>query len=349
MHKDYRYLFAFSIPLLSLIAILRPDRYAFLPLVFSFVLVPLLDKMIPVNHPSPLSPLEEDERKNNFLFDLFLYACVPLQWGVLLTFLSAAQNPLLNKLEITGMVIATGLCSGIIGINVAHELGHRKNPFDRFCAKLLLLSSLYMHFFIEHNKGHHRRVGTPDDPATGRLGETVYTFILRSVSGSYRSAWQIQRDELRKKNATFISNSNQMLWFQMLQLGLVLIIALLAGFYIALLFLATAFIGILLLEVINYIEHYGLKRRQTYTGQYERVNLHHSWNAEQPIGRSILFELTRHADHHYQASRKYQVLRNLENSPQLPAGYPAMMLLSLIPPIWFRIMNPLARKWNSLS
>jgi alkane 1-monooxygenase len=199
MHKDYRYLFAFSIPLLSLIAILRPDRYAFLPLVFSFVLVPLLDKMIPVNHPSPLSPLEEDERKNNFLFDLFLYACVPLQWGVLLTFLSAAQNPLLNKLEITGMVIATGLCSGIIGINVAHELGHRKNPFDRFCAKLLLLSSLYMHFFIEHNKGHHRRVGTPDDPATGRLGETVYTFILRSVSGSYRSAWQIQRDELRKK------------------------------------------------------------------------------------------------------------------------------------------------------
>jgi alkane 1-monooxygenase len=344
--RDFKYLSALIVPLLSLTAFKWPDKFAFLPLAFSFILVPLLDLFIRGREDKNITPEQEAAKGRRFLFDAFLYLCVPLQWGVIVSFLYFINKESNTPVQIAGIVTATGLCTGIIGINVAHELGHRKKSIDRFCSKLLLLSSLYMHFFIEHNKGHHKKVGTAGDPATAKLGESVYAFIGRCIIGSYRSAWQIQLAELRKKEKSFLSFSNQMLIFQVLQALLVLAICAFWSPVAALYFMATALIGILLLEIINYIEHYGLQRREIQPGKFERVAPSHSWSAEHPVGRAILFELTRHADHHYLASRKYQVLRKIDNSPQLPAGYPAMMLLSLMPRLWFRTMNPLAIQYN---
>lgn len=207
-------------------------------------------------------------------------------------------------------------------------------------AKMLLLTSLNMHFFIEHNRGHHRRVATEEDPASARRGEPLYLFWWRSIRDSYRSAWQLEAKRLDKSGQQWFSLRNEMLVFQLVQVAFVLLIALVFGPKAALCFIAAAIMGILLLETINYIEHYGLRRQLTESGRYERVMPMHSWNSNHMIGRMTLFELSRHSDHHFRASRKYPVLRHHEDSPQMPTGYPGMMLLACVPPLWFRVMHP---------
>jgi len=209
-----------------------------------------------------------------------------------------------------------------------------------------LLSSLYMHFFIEHNKGHHKNVATPEDPSSARLGEPVYLFYFRTICYSYLSAWKIANREMEKKNKPVLSLENEMIQIHIIEIGFVLLIAFLFGLKILIYFLMAAFIGILLLETVNYIEHYGLSRKQIANGKYERAMPMHSWNSDHVIGRLMLFELSRHSDHHYLASRKYQLLRYHEESPQMPTGYPGMMILSLIPPAWFYVMNKKIKKCN---
>lgn len=194
-----------------------------------------------------------------------------------------------------------------------------------------------MHFYIEHNKGHHKRVATPDDPSSARLGEPVYSFYFRSIFFSYISAWSIAFKDTAKKDKSILHN--EMLHFQIVQLIFLGLIYYWFGGLTTLLFIGAAMQGILLLETVNYIEHYGLQRRALSQGRYERAMPEHSWNSNHVIGRVMLFELSRHSDHHYLASRKYQVLRHHDNSPQMPTGYPGMMILSLIPPLWFAIMN----------
>jgi alkane 1-monooxygenase len=195
-----------------------------------------------------------------------------------------------------------------------------------------------MHFFIEHNRGHHKHVSTDLDPASSRYGETVYAFYGRTIFGSYRSAWQLEAERLKKKQLPFWSLKNEMLNFQLIQLILILLIGLVFGLTTLLFFIVGAFIGILLLETVNYIEHYGLRRKQK-GESYERTMPIHSWNSNHPLGRLILLELSRHSDHHYMASRKYQILRHFDESPQMPTGYPGMLLLSLVPPLWFKVMH----------
>jgi alkane 1-monooxygenase len=338
MFKELKYLTAYSIPLLSFLALNRPELFAFAPVIFGFVIVPFLDFIIPIKLET-VSETEQQARLKRKIYDYFLYLSVPIQWALIGYFIYLTSQTNYSGLQLTGMILSVGLCSGVIGINVAHELGHRKNRFEQFLSQLLLLSSLYMHFFVEHNSGHHKYVGTPYDPPTARFGESLYRYLPRTLLGSYVSAWRIQLKNLEKNKQGFFSINNQMLYFQTVQVLLILCLLMLAGLKITVYFLITAFIGMILLEVINYIEHYGLVRKETSPGNYERVLPKHSWNAEQILGRIILFELTRHSDHHYLASRKYQVLRFMQESPQLPAGYPAMMLLSTIPPLWFHVMN----------
>jgi alkane 1-monooxygenase len=246
--------------------------------------------------------------------------------------------------ELSGKVLVMGLLCGTFGINVAHELGHRTNRSEQFLAKILLLSSLYMHFFIEHNKGHHKRVSTPEDPASARYGESVYAFYFRSVIFSYLSAWHIANSEMKKKGLPAWHWKNEMLQYQFIQLFFVVTIGLVFGWRECLLFIGAAFIGVLLLETVNYIEHYGLERRKNENGSYERAMPEHSWNSNHVIGRIVLFELSRHSDHHYIASRKYQVLRHHDDAPQMPTGYPGMMILSLLTPAWYAVMNPRVKK-----
>lgn len=293
-----------------------------------------------------MSTAEEELAKKDKTYDLLLYLIVILQYSLLVKFLVVMSSNDLTAFDILGRIWVMGLLCGTFGINVGHELGHRVNKFEQTLAKALLLTSLYMHFFTEHNKGHHKRVATPEDPSSARYGEMVYTFYFRSIIFSYQSAWHIANDERRKIGKPVFSLENEMIMFHIIQAGFLAIIFFIFGWLVTLYFLSAALIGILLLETVNYIEHYGLQRKSIGDGKYERAMPVHSWNSDHIIGRLLLFELSRHSDHHYMANRKYQVLRHHDNSPQMPTGYPGMMLLSLLPPLWFYIMN---KRIKSLS
>ena len=309
-----------------------------LPLLFAWVFIPLMEMFIKPN-PANMSATEEELAKKNKGYDILLYLIVVVQYFALYEFLFSMKNDILSWQDTTGRIMVMGLLCGVFGINVGHELGHRVNKFEQVLAKALLLTSLYMHFFTEHNKGHHKRVATPEDPSSARLGESVYTFYFRTIIFSYISAWHIANDEMKKKSMPVFSLKNEMIQFTFIQLVFLALIIYFFGWLVTLYFIVSAFIGIILLETVNYIEHYGLHRRSTGEGKYERAMPEHSWNSDHVIGRLMLFELSRHSDHHYLASRKYQVLRHHDDAPQMPTGYPGMMMLSLFPPAWFYVMN----------
>ncbi len=336
-----KYLSVLTLPLCVSIAFTSHGWLTFLPLLYVFGFIPLLELLFPPQ-PGNLAEAEEQLAAHDRRYDYLLYAMVPLQYAFLVFFAFSVQETGLSTTETFGRVLAMGLMCGVLGINVAHELGHRSLRYEQNLAKALLLSSLYMHFFIEHNRGHHRHVATEHDPASSRKNEWIYFFWLRSVVGSYLSAWQLEADRLAKKGVSALSLQNEMIVFQLWQLGLIGLFWAFFGSFVMLCFVGAAVIGFLLLETVNYIEHYGLSRQKKSTEslQYERVQPHHSWNSDHIVGRLLLFELSRHSDHHYLANRKYQVLRHHDHSPQMPTGYPGMMLMALFPPVWFWVMNP---------
>lgn len=340
-----KYLAPFLIYVGALVAFFSTGWVVFIPLIYAWVVIPLLELLIKPD-PSNMDQSQEELARKNRIYDFFLYLVVPLQYTALACFLYSVSSHQQGWVDMLGKTMVMGLLCGTFGINVGHELGHRKNAGERILARLLLMSSLYMHFYIEHNKGHHKRVATPEDPSSARFGEPVYAFYFRSIVYSYLDAWQISiRDQL-KKGRPAISLSNEMVIYHLVQLAFVAVIFFVAGITGGLLFIAAAMQGILLLETVNYIEHYGLSRRAVADAGYERTKPEHSWNSDHIVGRLMLFELSRHSDHHFSASRKYQLLRHHDHSPQMPTGYPGMMLLSLVPPLWFRIMN---RRINTLT
>jgi alkane 1-monooxygenase len=314
-----------------------------IPMVIAWILIPLLELLLKPS-PSNMSSAEEEMAKKDKTYDILLYLIVVLQYAALYEFLTGLKNDALSWYDIAGRIGVMGLLCGTFGINVGHELGHRVNRLEQLLAKALLLTSLYMHFFTEHNKGHHKRVATPEDPSSARFGEPVYAFYFRTIIFSYLSAWHIANEEVRKRGKSAFSIYNEMIQFQLMQAAFIGIIFYFFGVMVTLYFLAAALMGILLLETVNYIEHYGLQRKATSEGRYERTMPSHSWNSDHILGRLFLFELSRHSDHHYMASRKYQVLRHHDDAPQMPTGYPGMMLLSLLPPAWFYIMHKKIRK-----
>jgi alkane 1-monooxygenase len=344
--RDLKYLTSYAIPFLAIVSFFLGGMWSFATVIFAFVFIPLIDLILPVNN-SNLSEQEEESKTKNKIFDYLLYLNVPLQYGILGLFLYTISFETLQTYELIGFITTMGICCGVLGINVAHELGHRVNEFEQTLAKSLLLTSLYMHFFVEHNRGHHKNVATPLDSATAKKNQNIYSFFIQTIIGSYLSAWKIQLELLKKEEKPFFNFNNSMLNYHIIQIGFVFLITYIFGINTALAFTASAFIGILLLETINYIEHYGLTRKLNERGVFEKVDVIHSWNADQTFGRIMLYELTRHSDHHYKASRKYQILRNLERSPQLPTGYPGMMLVSFLPPLFFRLMNKRINQINS--
>jgi alkane 1-monooxygenase len=319
-----------------------------IPMIIAWILIPLLELLLKPD-PANMSAAEEEMAKKNNTYDWLLYMVVLMQFTALYFFLNGLKNDILPWYDIAGRIAVMGLLCGTFGINVGHELGHRVNKAEQTLAKALLLTSLYMHFFTEHNKGHHKRVATPEDPSSARYGEPVYTFYFRTIIFSYLSAWHIAGDEVKKKGKAVLSLHNEMIQFHLIQLAFLGIIYFFFGGWVTLYFIAAALMGILLLETVNYIEHYGLQRRALGDGKYERAMPEHSWNSDHVLGRVFLFELSRHSDHHYMASRKYQVLRHHEDAPQMPTGYPGMMLLSLFPPAWFHIMNTRIKKRAAIT
>ena len=341
--KAFKYATPILIYALSVNAFFAKDIGIFLPLIVVWIGIPVLELLFKPD-PSNMDAAEEEIAKTDSTYDFLLYMIVPMQYVALFLFMNSFTQEGIEGWMIAGRIFVMGLLCGTFGINVGHELGHRTVRFEQQLAKTLLLTSLYMHFYIEHNRGHHKRVSTPEDPSSARPGESVYAFYLRSIIGSWRSAWEISNRERIKKNIPWWHPKNEMLMFQLIQLAFVTLIALAFGLLTALWFVCAAVIGFLLLETVNYIEHYGLQRRKTGADSYERPRPAHSWNSDHVVGRLVLFELSRHSDHHYMASRKYQVLRHHEDAPQMPTGYPGMMILSLIPPLWFSVMDPRTRQ-----
>lgn len=339
-----KYIAAFILPVLTIFSFLQGGWFYWLPIVYAFILVPIFDALIPLNEDN-LTKSQEIKVKKEWWFTFLLLMILPVHCYVLYLFLQI-EFSLLDGFQLIGAIFSAGLSCGVLGINVGHELGHKNDLVSKVFAHLLLLSSLYMHFYIEHNYGHHKNVATKEDPATARRNETVYAFWMRSIFYSYLSAWSIQLTLLREKK--FFSWNNNMLIYHIAESLLLLFIYFVFGFDALLFFLLVTAVGILLLETVNYIEHYGLMRNKE-KGFYERTTYAHSWNSNHVFGRLVLFDLSRHSDHHYKSTRPYHILRYHEESPQLPGGYPAMMLLALLPPFWFKVIHKRIQDFQTKS
>jgi alkane 1-monooxygenase len=336
--RDLKYLLAYLMPISALTALAWQGYWAWATVVLAFVLLPLLELISPA-YTDNIPDTEEERRSRLPFFDWLLYLNAPLLFGTVGWYLYILENKPLSTFEYIGLSLSTGIIVGTCGINVAHELGHRNTKGEQILAKWMLLPALYQHFFIEHNRGHHKNVATDADPASAKKGDVVYAFWLRSVWGSWLSAWQLERERLQKNGQKFWSFDNEMLRFSLYQ-ALWLSAAYLYGAWAGLLgAIAVALVGVLLLETVNYIEHYGLRRRFLPSGRPEPVTPAHSWNSDHELGRIFLYELTRHSDHHYKSTRKYQVLRHIDPSPQMPFGYPTSILMALFPPLWFAVMD----------
>lgn len=336
--KKLKYLAIFILPLTVWVSFSSVGILCYLPHFVFFGLLPLLELIIPHNT-STNDQSETILAKKDMFYDTLLFFLLPVQWGFVFYFLFHISS--VNDFsDLIGQITSLGFMCGIIGINVGHELGHRSNRFEQFIGELLLLSSLENHFLPYHNSGHHANVCTFSDPATARKNEPIYWFIFRSHFGSYVQAWQfeLKRMLIIKKNK--LSLRNKMIQYSLVQLILVLSIFWFFGGLVLFYFLLASITGIILLELVNYIEHYGLLRHQRENGTFETFKNCHAWNSNHIGGRVILFELSRHSDHHMKPDKPYHVLECKTESPLMPTGYPGMVLLALIPPLFFWIMNP---------
>jgi alkane 1-monooxygenase len=344
--KDIKYILAYLVPLSAAYALYFQGVFAWSTIVLVFLILPILELWTPESTENIPESVEESRSKRR-LFDILLYLNAPMLYSLVVWYLYTLSHSSLAVSEIIGLTLSVGIVVGANGINVAHELGHRQHRWEQFLSKWMLLPALYQHFFIEHNRGHHKNVATDLDPASARLGESVYAFWVRSITGSWMSAWVLEKDRCQKDGQRVWSWQNEMLRFQVIQILWLGIIGFGFGIGACLGAMAVALVGVLLLETVNYLEHYGLRRQQLGNGRYEPVSPAHSWNSNHELGRIFLYELTRHSDHHFKANRKYQVLRHLDVSPQLPFGYPTSLLMCLVPPLWFYIMHPIVRTHSS--
>ncbi|MCW2823489.1 MAG: alkane 1-monooxygenase [Aeromicrobium sp.] len=311
---------------------------------FVFVIIPIVDLVVgrdSENPPEEILEQLEDDRYYRWI----TYAFIPLQvtgliWGAYLLgggTLPGIEDPMTVAQKI-GLALGLGMVAGI-GINTAHELGHKKEEYERWFARAALAQTFYGHFFIEHNRGHHVRVATPEDPASGRLGETVWEFMPRTVTGSLKSAWELEKKRFARLKTSHWSVKNDVLnaWAFSIVLWGGLMIAF--GWQIFPYLVLQAIAGIWLLESVNYLEHYGMKRQKLESGRYERVNPSHSWNSNNIGTNVLLYHLQRHSDHHANPTRRYQALRDFKQAPVLPTGYAGMIVLSWVPQIWRGVMD----------
>ncbi|NNH69696.1 alkane 1-monooxygenase [Nocardia uniformis] len=302
------------------------------------IVIPVLDWVIGEDG---TNPRDEDYEllSNDRYYRWCTYLFLPIQFVGLVIACYMWAGDALSVTDKLGLAVTLGFVSGI-GINAAHELGHRVESLERWLSKIALAQSGYGHFFVEHNRGHHARVATPEDPASARMGESLWEFLPRSVIGGFRSAITLERDRLRRKGNRWWSIHNHIL--QAWSMSLVLFAALLAAFGWAVLpyLLLQAVIGASLLETVNYVEHYGLLRRRRANGNWARCSPRDSWNSDRLVTNIFLFHLQRHSDHHANPGRRYQTLRSSEEAPQLPAGYATMIVLAYLPPLWRHIMDP---------
>ena len=306
--------------------------------IFVYVLMPIADISLgrdAANPPeSALAWLEQDR-----YYRWCTYLFLPLQYAGLAWACWMWTRPELSLLDKIGLAATIAMVSGI-AINTAHELGHKKQRHERWFAKIALAPVLYGHFFIEHNRGHHVRVATPEDPASSKLGESFWHFLPRTVTGSLRSGWSLEARRLRRMDRRTFTLRNDVLNAWLMSVILFAVLATAFGPSVIAYLIGQAAVGIGLLEVVNYLEHYGLLRRTEPNGRFERVQARHSWNSNNIASNVFLYHLQRHSDHHANPTRRYQALRDTDGAPQLPAGYAGMIVLAYCTPLWRRVMDP---------
>ena len=305
--------------------------------VFILGVLPVIDVLVGDdrgNPPEEVVPALQASPYYRWITYLFL----PAQYAALVvTCLAWVRGP--GVVGGAGLVLTAGLVNGI-AINTAHELGHKRESVERWLSRIALAPTGYGHFFVEHNRGHHVRVATPEDPASSRLGETYWRFWPRTVVGSLRSAWRLETSRHRLRGRSPWTPRNDVLTAWAMTVVLFAALTAMAGPRVLPFLVLQAVVGFSVLEVVNYLEHYGLCRQRTAAGRYEKVDPRHSWNSDRLTTNVFLFQLQRHSDHHANPLRRYQTLRSFDVSPQLPAGYATMLLLALVPPLWRRVMDP---------
>ena len=341
-HKRYAWILSLLVPMSVgfgplLMVALEDARALWIPAIFFYLMAPLLDWMLgedQSNPPESAVPALDADRYYRWI----TYLLVPLLWS---TFIFGAWFVASHNLPwhgVLAMVIITGSVGGFC-INLGHELGHKNTALERWLAKLVLAPSFYGHFYTEHNRGHHRDVATPADPASSRMGESIYSFVLREMPGAFKRAWKLESDRLQREGQSVWSLQNDILQPALITLALWSGLVLWLGIGILPFILVASFWANFQLTSANYIEHYGLLRQERAPGKFETCKPHHSWNSNHIFSNWALFHLQRHSDHHAHPLRRYQSLRHFDKLPSLPSGYFGMFSIAYIPPLWRYVMD----------
>jgi alkane 1-monooxygenase len=344
--KRYAWLLGLLVPVLpfmawGLVELTGLGVFWFWGVFFLFGVMPVMDHLIGKDSANPPESvvrwLEQDP-----YYKWCTFAFIPLQYVALVAGAWLLAKGGLSLPEQVGLALTLGVVNGV-AINTAHELGHKRASVERWASKIALAPSGYGHFFIEHNRGHHVRVATPEDPASSRLGESFYAFWPRTVKGSLTSAWELEVERLWRTGSSPWTLRNDVLNAWLMTVVLFAALALAFGPVVLPFLVLQAVVAFSLLEVVNYLEHYGLLRqkRDDGTGRYERTQPWHSWNSDNVSSNVLLYHLQRHSDHHAHPMRRFQALRHFDEAPELPSGYATMILLAVIPPLWRRVMDPL--------
>ncbi len=340
--KRYAWLLGLVVPLLPFIAwgyveLTGLGVFWWFGPILVFGIFSLLDAIVGMDAENPpdsiIKWLEQDR-----YYRWCTYLFIPVQYAGLVFACWLWAHGDLTTVDKIGLAFTMAMVSGI-AINTAHELGHKRASLERWLSKVALAQSGYGHFFIEHNRGHHVRVATPEDPASARLGESFWAFLPRTAWGSLTSSWHLEVERLRRTGSGPWTIKNDILnaWAMTLVLYAVLIAVF--GWVVLPYLVIQSVVGASLLEVVNYLEHYGLLRSRREDGRYERTRPEHSWNSNNVASNVLLYHLQRHSDHHANPTRRYQALRHMDDAPQLPTGYAGMIVLALVPPVWRLVMD----------
>lgn len=334
-----------SIPLLSIWLMKNtayPNLSSFFPLIFVFIIVPVLDILLGKDNVNPNELMEVPILEKQNYYRVLTALCFPLYFSLLILSLHAFTTMPLNGVGKIGWLLSMGIFASVFTINASHELMHKTTKIEPFLSGLLLSLVCFSSFKIEHIRGHHVNVSTPLDHSSARLYQSVYAFLIMALRHNTLAGFELEKKRLNKKGLSAWHWQNELIWWTMLSMFWALCAGYFFGWLGLLFFFGTSLAAVLFLEVINYVEHYGLERKLLKNGKYEAVTHQHSWNSSYLFTNLLLFQLQRHSDHHAYPKRRYQILRHFDDSPQLPFGYATMILIALIPPLWFRIMNPLA-------
>lgn len=337
MFRNLSYLLSLTPGIVVVFGNYMGGHWVFANLIYSLVFLAILEWFVPEQRSNNAS--------ENALFpDGILIMHIFFQLASLTTLFYSIANGRIEGIDLIGAALSTGVHSGSSSIVIAHEMIHRKNAFWQWGGKFLLFTAGNIYFFIEHLRVHHKWVGTDRDPATARFGENVYSFFLRSVRGQISGAWKLEKERLSQQNKSALSISNEVFRNVLLLVLVNVLLFLFLGVLAVGVYMLQVLTANFLLEYTNYIEHYGLRRNEN-----ERVKEKHSWQSDKVISRFTLIDLSRHSDHHYFASKPYHTLKRYEESPVLPGGYASAIYLALIPPIWFKMVNPLVLKSEGAS